>query len=311
MADHVEGEYLTDRLTDEAINRIKQCDGRPFFMNLCYYAVHTPIQAKADDIEYFQKKAKKLGLDAVNPFVPGEFHPTKQKENIRVVRRIVQSNVTYAAMIKNLDWNVGRLLQTLDQYRLTENTLIIFTSDNGGLATSEGSPTSNLPASEGKGWMYEGGTRIPLLMSYPGKIMPGLVSKDPVITPDLFPTFLAVAGMPCTDLVDGLDLSPTFCGEALPQRPLLWHYPHYGNQGGTPGSSIRLGEFKMIHFYEDDRIELYDLDSDPEEKWDLSAMMPEKVAEMRKLLSSWCADVDAKYPTRYIEPSCLSHETVD
>lgn len=163
-----DGEYLTDRITDEAIRLIRNHDGsKPFFLNLWHYAVHTPIQAKPEDIERFSRKAEAMGLDKQQALVEGEHFPTDQKRHLRVMRRIIQSDPGYAAMVWNLDWNIGRVLDALRETAQLDNTVVIFTSDNGGLATAEGSPTSNRPLAEGKGWMYDGGTREPLIVRYP------------------------------------------------------------------------------------------------------------------------------------------------
>lgn len=299
LEDGPEGEYLTDRLTSEAIKLIRETD-EPFFLNLWHYTVHTPIQAKEEDVKYFEKKARRLGLDHIDPFVSGEPFPTGHKRHLKVTRRVVQSDCTYAAMIKNLDDNTDRLLKALEETGKLENTVIIFTSDNGGLATSEGSPTCNHPASEGKGWMYEGGTRVPLSITYPPLIQKGTHSKFPTSSPDLFPTILDLAGASPDSYkdVDGVSLRPVLTGGYIKDRPLFWHYPHYGNQGGTPGSSIRYGKWKLIEFYEDMRYELYDLENDISETNDLSDSYPEKRDELKNLLEDWKKSIGAKIPKR-------------
>lgn len=208
-----EGEYLTDRLTDEAIRLIQNRDrNRPFFLNLCHYAVHTPIQAKPEDIRRFEQKARRLRLDKVDAFVEGEPLVTEQLRGKRVVRRVVQSDPVYAAMIWNLDWNIGRLLEAQEQADAAQNTAVIFTSDNGGLSTAESSPTCNLPASEGKGWLYEGGQRVPLMIRCPGR--QAGVCHTPVTTPDIYPTFLELAGLPLRPQqhCDGVSLAPLLDG---------------------------------------------------------------------------------------------------
>ncbi|TLS49126.1 sulfatase [Paenibacillus antri] len=295
-----EGEYLTDRLTDEAIQLILQKDDRPFFLNLWHYAVHTPIQAKPEDIERFARKAEAMGLDSVDPFEVGESFPMEHKRHLNVIRRKLQSDPVYAAMVYNLDWNIGRLLNALEQAGAAENTLIVFTSDNGGLATSEGSPTCNFPLQEGKGWMYEGGVREPLLIRWPSVAKGGSVCSEPVTTPDLFPTFLQAAGIkfvPEPDRpIDGVSLVPLLQGGALEREAIYWHYPHYGNQGGTPGSSIRMGTYKLIEFFEDGRLELYHLGEDVEEKHNLVTERPDIAARMHRLLTSWRESVEAKIP---------------
>ena len=194
LPDGPDGQYLTDRLTDEAIRLVRERQTeRPFFLNLWHYTVHTPIEAKAEDIAYFEEKARKMGLDTQPALEEGEPFPTVQKQHLRVTRRRVQSNPVYAAMIRNLDQNTGKLLEALREEGLLENTLVVFTSDNGGLATAEGSPTCNAPLSEGKGWMAEGGVREPLLVRWPGVVAPGSLCDTPVTRPDFYPTFLEAA----------------------------------------------------------------------------------------------------------------------
>lgn len=196
LEDGPEGEYLTDRLTDEAVNLLKNRDqNRPFFLNLSYYSVHTPIMGKEKYVEKFRKKAEEMGLNKLQVFAEGKAFPTEHKNDRKIRRRLIQSDPEYAAMIYSLDQNIGRLLETLEELELSEDTMIIFTSDNGGLATAEGSPTSNAPLAEGKGWMYEGGTREPLLISWPGIIRPGSKSEEVVSSPDFYPTILEAAGL--------------------------------------------------------------------------------------------------------------------
>lgn len=300
LPDGPEGEHLTDRLTDEALKLI---DGRdkeqPFFLNLWYYDVHTPIEAKEEDIEYFRRKAARLKLDQREALVACEDFHTEDKKGMKVTRRIIQSDPVYAAMILNLDRNIGRLLEGMKKQGVLDNTLILFTSDNGGLATAEGSPTCNAPAAEGKGWMYEGGTRVPMLAVWPGHIPPATLNDTPVTTPDIYPTLLEAAGLPFMpeQHCDGVSLIPLFRGDELPERPLFWHYPHYGNQGGTPGASVRLGRYKLIEFFEDDHIELYDLVKDISESNNLSQALPEVVGELRERLHQWQREVEALFPT--------------
>ncbi|MFE5318335.1 sulfatase [Paenibacillus sp. NPDC056579] len=294
-----EGEYLTDRLTDEAIRLIRQNDGSPFFLNLWHYAVHTPIQAHPDLSRRFAAKAREQGLDETESVVQGELFPCEHKKHLHVQRRIVQSDPVYAAMVHNLDANVGRLLEALKETGQDENTVIIFTSDNGGLSTAEGSPTSNRPLHEGKGWMYEGGVREPFIVKWPGVNKPGTVCDIPVTSPDLYPTLLDIAGLaPLPEQhVDGCSLVPLLQGEgSLEREAIYWHYPHYGNQGGTPGSSIRMGYYKLIEFFEDGRLELYDLRNDISETHDLSSQLSERTQLMQDKLRQWRERVEAKIP---------------
>lgn len=307
MTDGPEGEYLTDRLTDEAISLIKhkyQADSqgeRPFFLHLSHYTVHTPIQAKPKDIAKYEKKLKRLGLDQVEAFEEGEIFPCEHKKDKRVTRRRVQSDPVYAAMIDNLDQNIGRLIETLNEVGEAENTILFFTSDNGGLSTAEGSPTCNFPLHEGKGWMYEGGVRVPLFVKWPGVIRPGSVCEIPVTSPDYYPTLLEMAGLPLNpeQHTDGVTIAPLLKGQGkLDREAIYWHYPHYGNQGGTPGSSIRMGDYKLIEFFEDGRIELYHLRNDIHEKYDLSKLDPERAEKMKTMLAGWRENVEAKIPER-------------
>lgn len=297
-----EGEYLTDRLTDEAIELLRRRkesgDTRPFFLNMCHYAVHEPVQAKKEDILRFEKKAHELGLDKETAFVEGETFHTYDKKGGHVVRRVIQSDPEYAAMIWNLDWNTGRLLKALEECGEADNTVIVFTSDNGGLATAEGSPTCNLPASEGKGWIYEGGTRVPLIVKYPAYVKAGTRCDVPVTTTDFYPTFLDIAGVELKEgaAPDGRSMVPLLKGNSMPERPVFWHYPHYGNQGGTPASSVVCGKYKYIEFYEDYHEELYDLQVDFSEKHNLAGELPETAAKLRMMLHGWQQEIGARFP---------------
>ena len=299
LTDGKDGEYLPDRLTDEAINLIKERDDKPFFLNLWYYLVHVPIEAKPEFIEYFEKKKKDLSLDTVKEFEVGDYFPCEHKKEKKIIRRLVQSDCIYAAMLKSLDENIGRLLQALKDEGIYDNTVVFFTSDNGGLATAEGSPTCNKPLSEGKGWMYEGGTREPLIVKWDGRIIPGTICRTPVSSPDFYPTLCEIAGWNNYKSGDGRSLVRLFEDNtdlSLEDRPLFWHYPHYANQGGTPGSSVRKGRYKLIQFYEGDRFELYDLASDPGEKLNIYRDRPEIAVELKELLEEWKSNVEAKIP---------------
>lgn len=299
-----EGEYLTDRITDEAIKLIKEHDySKPFFMNLCYYAVHTPIQSKEDLIEKYMEKRKDMGIDTKEEFEIGDHFPCDHKKHLHITRRLLQGDAPYAAMIETLDANVGRLLELLKEKGIEEDTLIVFTSDNGGLATAESSPTCNSPLSEGKGWMYEGGVRVPLLIRWPSVIESGSQCNVPVTSPDFYPTLLkASSTIPSqTQNIEGCDLTPLMKGkETIERDALYWHYPHYGNQGGTPGSSIRMGDYKLIEFFETGELELYNLRTDVEEDKNIASEYPERVRDMHAKLVSWRLDVEAKIPQPYV-----------
>ena len=298
-ADVPEGTYLTDYLTDQAIEQIRNKGEAPFFLNLWYYSVHTPIQAKPEKIKKYEAKTRTMGLDTQKTFEEGEFYPCEHKKDKRILRRLIQSDPVYAAMIESLDENIGRLMSALEETGEMEKTLIIFTSDNGGLATSEGSPTCNAPLAEGKGWMYEGGTREPLFVKWPGVVEPGAVCHTPVTTPDFYPTMLEAAGADGNPdhQVDGVSIMPLLKGVgALEREAIFWHYPHYGNQGGTPGASVRKGDYKLINFFEDDRLELYNLREDPGEARNLTEARPDLARELKELLSAWQKKVEAKIP---------------
>lgn len=301
LPDAPEGTYLTDAITDAAINLIRDRDStKPYFMNLWHYAVHTPIQAPAELVKKYTDKAKRLGLDRIPAIIPGEHLPCHHKRHLRIERRIIQSDPAYAAMMENLDTNIGRLLAGVERFGNPENTLVVFTSDNGGLSTAEGSPTCNAPYFEGKGWAYEGGTRVSQIASWPTRIAPGTTCATPVISTDFFPTFLAAAQAPARpdDHCDGVDLSPLFAGDQIDRQAIFWHYPHYSNQGGAPACAIRVGPWKLIESFEDGRLELFHLIKDPSERSDLSHQEPDRVRTMHKQLDTWRTSVLAKIPAR-------------
>lgn len=303
LSDGPAGEYLTDRLTDEAIALLAKRDrARPFFLNLWHYAVHTPIQAPAALVEKYRQKAARLKLDQIDPIIEGEVVPklyAPGQTPVRVKRRMLQSHIEYAAMMENLDTNIGRLLAALDEHGLRENTLVVFTSDNGGLSTAEGSPTCNLPLSEGKGWSYEGGTRVCQIMRWPGVIGAGRTCGASTTSPDFYPTFLEAAGLPLRpeQHCDGVSLMPLLRGgESLQREAIYFHYPHYSNQGGTPTAAVIAGRHKLIQFFEDDSVRLYDLHADIAEANDLAAALPDVAGRLRRMLAAWQRDVLAKIP---------------
>jgi arylsulfatase A-like enzyme len=214
--------------------------------------------------------------------------------------RLVQNHAVYAGMIEAMDQAVGKVLNALDQSNLTNNTVVMFMSDNGGLSTSEGHPTSNLPLRAGKGWLYEGGIREPMIIKWPGVTKPGSICSETVISTDFYPTILEIAGLPPKPKqhIDGVSMVPLLEGKkSLPRKAVFWHYPHYGNQGGSPGGAVRSGDYKLIEFYEDNRLELYNLEKDIGEKNNLVEKMPDKTAELHKMLIDWRKEVDAKMPT--------------
>jgi arylsulfatase A-like enzyme len=199
-------------------------------------------------------------------------------------------------MIETLDRNVGRLMEKLTELGLEDQTIVFFMSDNGGLATAEGSPTSNLPLRAGKGWLYEGGIREPMFIRWPGSGTAGQVCSVPVTSTDFYPTMLEMAGLEARPKqhVDGISLVPLFRGDSLAPRALFWHYPHYSNQGGKPGAAIRFGDLKLIEFFEDQHVELYDLAADPGEKNNLADQLNGRRDELLRMLHRWQISTGAK-----------------
>jgi arylsulfatase A-like enzyme len=268
LPDGPPGEYLTDRLTTEAEKFLDANKGRPFFLYFPHHTVHNPIQAKADKIAKYEAKPK-----------PGDF-PYKP---------------AYAAMIESMDESVGRILKKLDELKLAENTVVIFTSDNGGLLVN----TPNDPLRAGKGSAYEGGVRVPLIVRWPGVVRPGSTCAVPAVWTDLFATVLEIAGVRPNPAVpsDGRSLVPLFKGGTFAERPLYWHYPHYHPGGATPYSAVRLGDWRLVEFFEDGRAELYNLKTDVGETTDLAARMPDKTAELKHRLAAWRSNVGAQLRT--------------
>lgn len=301
LADGPDGEYLADRLTDEAIDLVREgaAGDRPWFGHLSHYAVHTPLQGPAELVAKYRAKARELGLDPEGDLEVGEPLAPLHLKGKRIVRRTRQSDPVYAAMVENLDTNVGRLLDALEDSGQADNTLVIFTSDNGGLATGEGSPTCNAPLAEGKGWMYDGGVREPWLVRWPGVVAPGSRSAATVTSPDLFPTLLEIAGgEPEPEAhADGVSFAPALRGQPFERGPIFWHYPHYSNQGGRPACSVRDGRWKLIEFFEDGgRLELYDLEADIGETNDLGDARPDVRDRLHAALLGWRERIGALVP---------------
>ncbi len=269
------GAYLPDRLTDSAIEFIGDNRTRPFFLYLAHYSVHIPLEAKQDMIERYSQRVK-----------PGA----------------LQNNATYAAMVASVDESVGRILKALDEMKLADRTAIIFMSDNGGLASAEykgQTPTSNKPLKAGKGFLYEGGIREPMIVKWPGVTKPGSQCDVPVISTDFYPTMLEMAGIAKDpgNPADGVSLVPLLKQTGIPkQDALFWHYPHYSNQGGRPGAAMRQGDFKIIEWYEGDSVELYNLRDDIGEAHNLAVRMPDKARDMKARLDAWLKEMNAEMP---------------
>jgi arylsulfatase A-like enzyme len=287
LPDGPPGEHLPDRLATETARFIEASRDRPFFAFLSFYSVHTPLMAREDLKRKYEAKRQRLGLEA-----------RWGRERERDVR-LVQDHAVYAGMVEAMDQAVGKVLRKLEELGLEERTVVVFTSDNGGLSTSEGHPTSNLPLRAGKGWLYEGGVRVPLIVRAPGLARPGSVCDTPVTSPDFFPTLLALAGLPARpgQHLDGVSFVPSLKGDSLRRGPVFWHYPHYGNQGGAPGGAVRDGDWKLIEWYEDQSIELFNLKEDLGEQSNLATRRPDKVKELRAKLDAWRRDVGARMPT--------------
>ena len=276
LPDGEPGEYLTDRLTDEAISFIRGRKDKPFLLMLSHYAVHAPLQAKRDMIAKYEKipKAKRRGKPA------------------------------YAAMVESVDQSVGRVMGTLAELGLADDTLVIFTSDNGGWAGG----TDNSPLRANKGSSYEGGIRVPLLIRWPGVTDEGKTSSVPAISNDLYPTILETLGLKpaAHQHVDGVSLGPALKGERLPERNLYWHYPHYNRHpSSAPAGVVRSGDWKLIELFETGKRELYNLSEDVGESKDLASAEPRKAAELASALQRWREQVgaDGMKPNPLYEPS--------
>jgi arylsulfatase A-like enzyme len=289
-----QGEHLCDRLTSEAMKLIeKRKQGQPFFLYLPFYDVHTPIMAKPELLKKYEAKAARLGLPPV-PKAPGSTEDNRAHGGIQAKMPETQVNPTYAAMIETMDTNVGLLMAKLDELGIADNTLILFTSDNGGHNV-----TSNRPLRGCKGWLYEGGVREPWIVKWPGVTKPGSTCDVPVMNTDILPTVMEVCGLPSKpDLhKDGVSFVNLLKGETKPVHDaLFWHFPHYGNHGSGPCSSVRVGDWKLIHWHEDDSVELFDVVNDPSEKTDLAARQPDRVKDLRARLDAWRKETDANMP---------------
>tara|TARA_R110002049_G_scaffold263116_1_gene439266 strand:- start:32034 stop:33629 length:1596 start_codon:yes stop_codon:yes gene_type:complete len=298
-----EGENLSMRLANETANFITKHKDSSFFAFLSFYAVHGPIQTTQAKWQKYRNKAAANGI-AEKGFVMEKKLPI----------RIEQDNPIYAGLVETMDDAIGLVLDTLEELELDKNTIIVFTSDNGGVASGDSFSTSNLPFRGGKGYHWEGGIREPYLVYVPNKNLNGKKSYYPVTGADFYPTILDYANI---DLLpeqhqDGRSLRPIIDeGKTLEERSLYWHYPHYGNQGGDPSSIIREGDWKLIHYYEEDKNELYNLDTDPYEKNNLADVNQEKTLELYNKLMNWLDEVDAKYPVKDEEFNVSKRATYD
>jgi arylsulfatase A-like enzyme len=275
-----EGDYLTDRLTDKALEILNNVKGRPFFLNLWYYTVHTPIEGKREMVEHYNKKTRP---------------------------RMRHKNPEYAAMVSSLDENVGRVLRRIKKLGLAENTVVIFYSDNGGAIYKDKGLqiTNNYPLACGKGALYEGGIRVPLIIRWPGVTKAGSVCDEPVTSMDFYPTFLEMTGFKGISEhnkdLDGVSIAPVLQNpkNRLKREYLYWHYPHYyppKSKGCFPSSAVRSGDWKLIENLETNKVELYNLREDIGEKSDLAQKYPERSRQLRNRLHAWRKEVNAQMP---------------
>lgn len=265
-----EGDYLTDFLTDQAIKLMEKGaqSGKPFFLNMSYYQVHTPLQGKPEYIKKYDEKKKRLGLTKQNP--------------------------TYAAMIQSLDESVGRIMKKLDELGLRQNTIMIFTSDNGGLVEVDG----NAPLREGKGFYYEGGIRVPLLVRYPAMTIPQTQNETPLCSIDFVPTLLEMTHLPKKKDADGKSFVSLFPNRqsAFQNRALFWHYPHYHTPQRPPTGAVLSGDYKLLEYFESGRLELYNVKEDVSETHDLAQEKPELAQQLLKKLKRWQKETGALMP---------------
>ncbi|HOW67547.1 MAG TPA: sulfatase [Candidatus Paceibacterota bacterium] len=290
------GDYLTDALTTRAIEFLNQRDRqRPFLLCLGHYAVHTPIQPPEGlAAKYREKRARQYG-DSPTPSRPAPFD---------AVSRARQDDPDYAAMVENLDANIGRVVDALEKLGLRDNTIIVFTSDNGGLCTlpkGRLAPTSNLPWRGGKGWHYEGGIRVPAFIVWPARLKPATLAI-PAITCDLYPTLLDLCGLPLRrdQHIDGRSLASALQGKsdrALNDRFLAWIYPHNHGSGHQASAALRSKDWKLIHYFASNRTELYHLGTDPGENTDLARQNSKQAAELYAKLQAWLREINARSPS--------------
>ena len=335
-----EDEYLTDRLTEFAVNFIGESSEQPYFLYMSHFAVHDPVQGRADLVEKYKQKLAaqpprpgpafilegnpddpepltRAQLDALleEPTYAGQGYLPNR--TVRIKQH--QDNAEFAAMVESIDESLGRILESLEANNAAHNTIIVFYSDNGGLANGRGKKkgipnakyhgyaaglrgaTSNLPLRGAKGWLYEGGIRVPLIVHWPGQGKKGLVSDLPVNSPDFYPTLLEMAGLsPLPDQhVDGVSFADTVKGKSPLPRSLFWHFPHYSNHGQqSPGGAIRSGPYKLLEYFENGTTQLFNLQKDPGEQIDLMEQEPETAKALLAELHAWRESVGAAMPIR-------------
>ena len=328
-----EGDYLTDRLTDEALKFIENSKGHPFFLYLSHFAVHDPVEGREDLVKKYEEKLKKLPppegpryilegnpdeLAPINLENKGKYQNNEYQDFSKLSNRMSkikqrQDNVQFAAMVESVDESLGRILDKLKELGLNDNTIVIFFSDNGGRSAAtfrrserivtdnmldKGLSTSNLPLRGGKGWLYEGGIRVPMILKWPRHEMKGKECNIPVISIDFYPTIMEMLGLqvPEKQKVDGISIVPLLKGEQkLDRDAIYWHFPHYSNHGmQSPGGAIRSGDYKLLEYYENYSVQLFNLMEDVGEQHDISASNPEIVNKLRSKLHRWRDKVNAQ-----------------
>lgn len=295
-----DGENLSMRLANETAKFIKGSHQKPFFAMLSFYAVHGPIQTTEDKWSKYREKVAANGLAD---------HAYEMERRLPV--RQVQDNPVYAGLVEAMDDAVGVVLEALKQQGLDENTIVVFTSDHGGVASGDNYSTSNLPLRGGKGYQWEGGLRVPYFIKIPGQ--KALIAlSTPASGIDLYPTLLELAGveMPKNVSIEGVSLAPAMGGKKIADRALYWHYPHYGNQGGDPSSIIMEGDLKLIYYWEDKHVELYNLATDPSEQTNLASVHHHSVNELSAKLMKWLTETDANTPIMDPEYDEVLHQAV-
>ncbi|MFP6872972.1 MAG: sulfatase [Verrucomicrobiales bacterium] len=331
--DGQEDEYLTDRLTSMALDFMEGKGDRPFFLYLSHFSVHDPIQGRKDLVEKYRAKLAKLPPLEGPPFIlegnpddkaplsrdqltslvgkpSHQAHKVLPQRTIKIKQR--QDNVEFAAMVESVDESLGRVLEKLDELGQADNTIVIFYSDNGGMSAGNfGNPTrvvpnsqldrayatSNLPLRGAKGWLYEGGIRVPMIVKWPGKGRAGVICEEPVISPDFYPSILEMAGLPVKPAQhkDGKSFVPALQGRSFERGPIYWHFPHYSNHGmQSPGGAIRLGDYKLHEYFENNTVQLFNLKEDVGEQNNLAKSEPKKAAELLALLRDWRQEVSAR-----------------
>jgi arylsulfatase A len=344
-----EGEYLTDCLTDKALDYIEANKEKPFFLFMSHYAVHDPIQGRTDLVEKYSRKLKEMPRSAGPEFIlegnpdnpdnptrdeldslihTREYEPYKVLPNEIVKIKQKQDNVEFAGMVESVDESLGRIVAKINELGIEKNTIIVFYSDNGGMsAANVGNPrriipedqldvaysTSSLPLRGAKGWLYEGGIRVPLIIKWPNKGKQGTECAVPITSVDMFPTFLNMVGAAekISQDKEGVDISPLVKGETMERGPIYWHFPHYSNHGmQSPGGAIREGDYKLLEYFENGTVQLFNLKDDIGEQNDLSKTDIKKTEELTEKLHQWREKVGAKMmePNPDYDPSVKAYE---